>query len=263
MNRFNAPTEKIDFTLGNPGQKKVAVFSHERSGTHFLMNSIAQNFSYRSHPWWNFDQNLNLNFRKPAEIRTYFEDLEDQAILNILKSHHAVEFVAPVLEYLSAHFHLFYIYRDPRDVMLSFRKLVDHLEWYQGPDCSSIGNFIRSAPEGAMLRYQQQSAPNLLRRWANHVDGWLDFIEAHPHLPILPIAYEDLNLRFEATMQKVARFLNQPCTDIQRPSPYYKVILAGAGKVGNYKKELNEVDQQYILAQVEETIKRGRDLKEK
>ena len=62
--------------LGKINRKKAAVIGHERSGTHFLMNTLAYNFGYISAPWFNFDFELGINFHAP------------QAILNILKQMH-------------------------------------------------------------------------------------------------------------------------------------------------------------------------------
>ncbi len=45
----------INAKLGNILGKKGMVVSHERSGTHFLMNTLALNFGYIAKPWINFD----------------------------------------------------------------------------------------------------------------------------------------------------------------------------------------------------------------
>ena len=42
---------------------KVMVVSHERSGTHFLMNTIALNFDYISAPWINLDWETTYQVR--------------------------------------------------------------------------------------------------------------------------------------------------------------------------------------------------------
>jgi hypothetical protein len=40
----------VDPTYGPAGTRKIIVASHERSGTHFLMNTLADNFGYVSEP---------------------------------------------------------------------------------------------------------------------------------------------------------------------------------------------------------------------
>ena len=39
----------------DPREKKIIVFSHERSGTHFLMNTIGENFGYNNLQWIDID----------------------------------------------------------------------------------------------------------------------------------------------------------------------------------------------------------------
>ena len=47
----------------------VLVVSHERSGTHFLMNSIARGYGYTSTPWVDMDyDSMPINFFHPPAI---------------------------------------------------------------------------------------------------------------------------------------------------------------------------------------------------
>ena len=48
-------TEKNNLQLAPEDVKKAMIVSHERSGTHFLMNTLDKNFPYISQPWINFD----------------------------------------------------------------------------------------------------------------------------------------------------------------------------------------------------------------
>ena len=139
--------------------KKVMIVSHERSGTSFLINTIALNF----------DQYLpevdsegaiqrvdidgrNWNFADPDEMEKFLHDarFHDMPLANIFKSHHPREYFDPVWEYLLEQFHVFYIYRDGRDVMASFWRHVRKLGFLWGPMVFSVGEFMRAEPVGAV-----------------------------------------------------------------------------------------------------------------
>ncbi len=81
-------------------------------------------------------------------------------LANVIKSHHPVGFFSEILGEILDDFDLLYVYRDPRDVMLSLRKQIRFWDWHEGPGTETLQEFIRSAPSGRMMRYQQnQSHP--------------------------------------------------------------------------------------------------------
>ena len=77
----------------------VMVVSHERSGTHFLMNAIARACGYTSDPWVDLDwHSLLINYFSPENIAKTLRRLTDQHVASIIKSHHAIEFFDPILD---------------------------------------------------------------------------------------------------------------------------------------------------------------------
>ena len=48
----------LQLTVSDEPRRKVAVISHERSGTHFLMNTLAANCDLIAKPWWDLDLGL-------------------------------------------------------------------------------------------------------------------------------------------------------------------------------------------------------------
>ncbi len=221
---------EMNLHMGSNPQKKVAVVSHERSGTHFLMNTIARNYPYISAPWWNFDGELGLNFHGPQAITNYLRQAHDKPILNILKSHHPVGFFSEIKNYLSDQFHIFYIYRNPYHTLRSNWKIIKHFHlqgWEEGPDSATISDFIRSEPCGAMLRYQKRQAKNMVDRWRMHVEEWLDFATTNPELSLHLLSYEELNSDFHETVLKIGRCLEIPVPiETRRPDRKQNVIRA-------------------------------------
>lgn len=250
--------QEVVVKLGKPGKKKVAVIGHERSGTHFLMNTLSYNFGYISSPWFNFDFELGINFHAPGAILNILKQMHDKPVLNILKSHHPFEFFADFIDYFVDQFFVFYIYRDPRDVMVSNWKLINFFHtqgWDEGPKVETIGEFIRSQPRGAMLRYQKEQEPTVLHRWRTHVEGWMNYAEQNKDR-IMTIRYEDLNLNFEDTVRKIGKFVSQEVIDPKRPSRFENVIRPGKGKVGVYREYLSPEDNDFVLNAVGDTMKR-------
>src|SRR5262245_22507792 len=97
------------------------VVSHERSGTHFLMNTLAACYEYVSRPWVDLDWHvIPINYFYPPNISDALLSLASQSMANVVKSHHPAEFFAGELPRLTSRYIVFYIYRDPVGVMLSF-----------------------------------------------------------------------------------------------------------------------------------------------
>lgn len=243
-------------TLGPPGTHKVAVISHERSGTHFLMNTIALNFGYINRPWWNFDFEIGLNMHSSRNIRRYLQQADGQPLLNIFKSHHSFGFFTDIVDSFTTEFRVLYIYRDPRDVMASNWKLIQSFDWDEGPCTDDISTFLRAAPRGGMMRYQKIQEPTMLHRWKTHVEGWLECMESRGNDSILTLRYEDLNLAFETTLESIAGFLGKSVTSPQRPHKDTRVIGSGPGQVHNWKTVFNPGDNEYVLSQIGETMRR-------
>jgi tetratricopeptide (TPR) repeat protein len=204
----------------------VMVVSHERSGTHFLMNSLAACYEYVSAPRIDLDENdININYYSPITIRKTLLDLAARPVANIVKSHHAVEFFADELPRITQRYVVFYIHRDPVKVMLSFWRFIHQFEWLYGPKVADPCAFALAEPCGHMMRYQVRQLPNLISRWAAHVDGWLAAAKGQPR--IVPVRYEELDTRFEETVASFADVLGRKAVAIVRPARDVNVIAGG------------------------------------
>lgn len=241
-----------------PGKKKVIVVSHERSGTHFLMNSIEENFSYLAHPRIDLDVNLAINFYSRSQpIFFLMKTLHDKGVRNIFKSHHDADQLGPLLHYLSSQYHVFYIYRDPRDVMASFWRFINGCNANEnaGPSAKSVGAFMRAAPQGAMMRYQSQQAPTVLDRWKAHVEGWIGLPSpARDH--VVFVSYESLHFRFAETMQRIAARMGTTLTNPVRPIPNKNTIAPEPPGVGIHEPFFTAEDQAFVRQVAGDTMAR-------
>lgn len=205
----------------------VLVFGHERSGNHFLMNTLARAYGYIAKPWFNIDlQPHPINYFHPPSLRKLLLGPGAERIANVGKSHHAVEFFHSILGDLQDRYVIFYVHRDPVDVMLSFWSFIARWQWHEGPRRADPVDFALSEPEGQMLRYQMHQRRNLLDRWAAHVEGWTEVAKNKRRLMVVP--YRDLSERYAETVTRFADVLGELPRNLTPPSRSENVVT-GSG----------------------------------
>jgi hypothetical protein len=211
------------FPLPRPA---VMVVAHERSGTHFLMNTLAACYGYVSNPWIDFDQlEYNINYCSTIHVREQLLALAAASRERLVKSHHQAGFFAGELSRLAEQYVIFYICRNPVDVMLSYWRFMHRWPWFEGPKVPDPLTFARSEPCGFMMRYQLRQLPNLMLRWAVHVEGWLEAAAAEPR--VLVVRYEDLDANFAEVVQGFSCILGRPPQALVRPPRGVNVIPGG------------------------------------
>lgn len=219
---------KVDgnFSLFREMRPAAMVVSHERSGTHFLMNALAACYGYVTTPWIDFDrQTFNINYSYLPEVRDLLLALADRPVANVVKSHHAVEFFAGELQRLAERYVIFVVCRHPMAVMLSFWRFIHQWPWSEGPKTVDPLSFACAEPCGQILRYQMKQRPSMLLRWAAHVEGWLDAAAKQPRVVV--VRYEDLDANYEATVRGLAAHLGRSPQAVARPPRDYNVIPRG------------------------------------
>ncbi|WP_320677012.1 sulfotransferase domain-containing protein [Prochlorococcus sp. MIT 1300] len=194
----------------------LMVCSHERSGTHFLMNSINNSSEYTCNPFLDFDyHNLGnaINFFDSSQIadflvkiKSFKEGGKPFYMNSIIKSHFPIEFVK---EAVDQGMKIAYIYRDPYEVILSYWRFVCSLDWFEAPSTASPLELAKHIPEGRSQRYQLKTHANYFERWAYHVSSALIMAENNPNIWI--IFYEDLLERHSLTMKQLYSSLSLEC----------------------------------------------------
>jgi hypothetical protein len=204
----------------------IIVASHERSGTHFLINAVTRAYAYPAGSLLNFDnQPLNINFFEARRIADTIGEIATRAQSpTILKSHHPVAFFDGVLDEVLAHMPLFYIHRDPVDTMVSFWRFIHTWPWREGPRLADAVAFAAAEPEGRMMRYQVRQYRNLLARWAAHVEGWLAAAAKRPRLVV--VRYDALAGAYEETVRGFAPVLGPLSGTLVRPNRFANVVEA-------------------------------------
>ena len=222
---------------------KVIVVTHERSGTHFLMKALSYGFGYVSAPWIDFDYSpVNINFYSSSAIAGFFKQFQPYNVASLFKSHHNYAFFQAVIEEILREFVVFYIYRDPRDVMVSYWKMLGHWPWHEGPKTATCREFIRAEPSGQMMRYQYFQEKSVLDRWRSHVDGWTQSVPAGIRHRLCYVRFEDLHGHYERTLDGIGGFLGEKPVSYRRPSPRENVVFPSEGKVGAHREHFDQGD---------------------
>ena len=240
------------YTSFDRDRPSALVIGHERSGNHFLMNTLGRAYGYIVEPWFNLDQvPHHINYFQPSALHRLLMDAGNRRIANVGKSHHDANFFETIIAPIQRRYVVFYVHRDPVDVMLSFWRYIDRWQYREGPKRDDPVSFALAEPEGQMMRYQMHQRKNLLHRWAAHVDGWTQL--ANDQKRVVVVAYRDLKDRYEETMGRFAKLLGEIPRDSSPPSRSENVIV-GAEKAEppGARAELQRV----ALAEVGETMAR-------
>jgi hypothetical protein len=205
--------------------KKALVVSFPRSGTHFLINTLSMNFGYAGKGEYISLEPIAYNLYVAGnmlDLLRKFHQKDSRPIF--VKSHHDVEFFETKLSEIMEMYTVFYIYRNPEDVMESYRKHINGLPWLEGPKCETAEEFAESMPVGGMLRHQYQQYKTMTdKHWA-HVAGWNASLYRER---IVYVKYEDLNERFIDTVKEIGKQLGETPSGYARPDKDKDVIKDG------------------------------------
>ena len=230
--------KKIQFLSDANINKVIVVCSHERSGTHFLMNSIALNSHYSVEPFVDFDyMNLGdvINFHKSDHVSNFIKKIAfikkkdtRYGLSSLIKSHHPAYIFKNLFNSDDVIF--YYIYRNPIDTLISYWKFINHWDWHEGPKETNLIKFVKSPPEGQMQRYQKKSYHNIFARWANHVSEWVECSSKFKNIYL--VKYENLNNEFEETMKNVLKSIETHNVKINRP-PKENFVMTNQLKISD------------------------------
>ncbi|MDH5748473.1 MAG: sulfotransferase domain-containing protein [Rhodospirillales bacterium] len=252
---MNYPEQKkLSLQVFQEPRAKVFVFSHERSGTHFLMNALAQAFGYISNPQVDFDHSdANINFYYPLSIREYLAQFKGHPVANTFKSHHSFDFFSDLIEEVVEEFQVFYVYRNPLDVMVSLWRFIHKWEWHEGPKTDELADFIRMPPSGHMMRYQMYQQPTVLKRWESHVRGWVLEMPEQVRGRIIYVRFEDLLDRYAETLQGISHSMGREPFSLDKPG-LEETVMPFQGRSGYRDDYYTAADLAYVEEQIGKTL---------
>jgi hypothetical protein len=230
------------------------VISHERSGTHFVINTILKNafIKQRIHhigewfgPYDKFDDRFvhihNSNYK--------WKELHRKA--SIIKSHCDRDLFEAVYKKEK----VIYVLRDPRDTLTSWFHYLNRDEYYRNNPavsdhrCKSFSEFL-TRPISPFLRYSYSlhgNFSNVAERWASHVSGWLAMSDT------LVVRYEDLHQNYKPVLGHICEFLGLHPRRRTRSIGLHDApsILPRRGVVGDWQNMFSGSDEAFVRQAVE------------
>jgi hypothetical protein len=220
--------------------KKIIIASHERSGTHMLMNKICSCTQYNAEPWVDIDEKFIMELSKENA------SVQSDDSLQLYKTH----FIPDLLFETINEAKLFYIYRNPFDVMLSFWKYAQKYPDHAVP-ASSLSEFILSEPSGRGGIYNNNKHNSYIERWMDHVSLWLAAAKEKENIRCL--SYEKLVKYGDVYLHEELNLLGVSIKPLQkRESNFY---FSGA----DLKPKLEDI--KYAKTIIQDHIKNRRILK--
>ena len=220
----------ITHQQGNELKDQLLVTSHERSGTHFLMNSIDSSFKYYSSKnFINFDyQRLGsfLNFHSNKQLEDFFMNFYKNKNASIFKSHFNASFFENLNKDVIKKMKFIYIYRNLIQTMKSFWVFINNVKWNEGPKNNIFSEFCFEKPRGQLIRYDNFIGNNLIERYYYNLKSWIEFSNKHS---VLLINYNDLNKNYEKNLDKISEYINLPILEKNKfnRSDYFEVNFKG------------------------------------
>lgn len=226
--------------------KKLLVVSHERSGTHFIINAIAQN----SNGLYSENEISIQQKERASEIDTPSVDAVKESVApyigkftpHIFKSHHQYGFFEDWADELFEEFHVVYIVRDGRDVLNSCLHYFNQAPQNEFPNTESVTDLLDKAPGDFAFdrEYSLETENSFPERWANHFAGWM---AAHERVSF--VKYEDLEQRFDTAMAVLFSQIGiSTPKDWTRPGLDDRCVYPRKGKSGDWIHTFTRLDRE-------------------
>ena len=212
--------QSLEIYVSDQIRSPLVICSHERSGTHLLMNSLSKCTQYENKPYFDFDfHNLGgkINLFSHDEIDYFFRQIkkirsenDELCISSLIKSHFPIEFLGDkVLNSIK----IIYIYRNPVDLFTSYWKYLNSISYFLGPKTSTPLETAQHIPCGFSQRYQPQNYKNYFERWAMHVSNAFSLKDKYQNIQL--ISFNDIKNNHNMAVEKVCsdleiRLINQP-----------------------------------------------------
>lgn len=195
LNTLNLATFK---DIGKP----ILIVSHPRSGTHLTIDLLRKQFA-ECKSWKKQGEPLDRLYFALESFAPVNKPLSEKTALNILarakrpiiKTHSHPHFSylreqKPMwIDWLQEEADIYYVFRDGRSVLCS---LYLFMQSYEPEARCSFSEFIR----------QEQNGSNRIKKWANHIQAWIERPE------VTALRFEDIVKNPRLTLDKISNNSN-------------------------------------------------------
>lgn len=245
--------------------KPIIVITHERSGTHLLINCINYDIKGNFLTIGYTDNKEDFNLKSYKHIA--YKDVMSNAYIpnSVNKSHHQVEFMEDYLNFLFNKYKVIYVKRDIKDVLTSYYKFIPKPDETTFP---SFEEWVFSKPDVIGRKFLQPYAPdphiivepeNYVHRWFLHTNGWLKHKDK-----MLVVNYENMIKDYQNQKGRIESWIGKKIAD-KIPDVHDKSLPNFGpvkGKIGGYKEVMSEklaakIEDLLSLYNIKETNEKG------
>lgn len=225
--------------------KNILIVTHERSGTHLLINSI----NYK-----NNGDFISMGYIPPSsELFTmdkYITQVKRNVRYNnydadvVYKSHHQVEFFEDIIDELFERYKVIYVKRNPKDVLISYYYFLNkkqnpikgfpHFKDWIFMNPEKIGlSFVDENPDPHVIIQPK----NYIDRWFLHLNGWMKYKNR-----FLTVEYENMLNDFNNQKIIIEDYLGQKISDNlpDRNDKKLPNFVPNKGIIGYHKEFMDE-----------------------
>ena len=201
--------------------KPILVQTHERSGTHLVINLINyENFGKFATIGY-IPKQKGRTYSKKEYIDTVYKHIHVYAHMPdiVCKSHHQVQFMEDYIDFVLSNFKVIYVERNIFDVLWSYYKF---LFGKDREDIPTFDDWVFMKPSEVGQKYLLSSEnhlhgpdphiyvepTNYIQRWQWHKEGWLKYKDR-----LLHITYEDILQNFTETKEKIEEYIGRKISD--------------------------------------------------
>ncbi len=193
-------------------KKSILVVTHERCGTHLLINTI----NYKNNG--NFTAIGKLPSNKPHNLETYKDYVYKYTLMNVhdkdivSKSHHQIEFFEDK-DFLFSNYKVIYLKREVKDTLCSYHRFLNCDENYEPiKDFPLLEDWVFMNPKETGFKYfAGYPDPHVIIEPIDYIDrilihqkGWEEYKDN-----ILTISYEDVVSNYYTTKNIIEEYIEE------------------------------------------------------
>ena len=232
--------------------KNILVVTHERAGTHLVINLI----NYKNNgdfipigklPYTEKEYTLE-NYLKYATRSMLYQPYNSDIVF---KSHHQVQFFEKNIDKLFEYYNVIYVQRDIKDVLISYYKFLkeglsifpEFKDWIFMKPCDVGYKYFEKYPDPHIFI----EPSDYIDRYTIHLDGWMKYKDK-----LLVVHYEDILNDFETIKEKIENFIGREIADFipDLHDPNLPNFVPNKGIIGSYKEVMdddliNRINEEY------------------
>ena len=232
--------------------KNILVVTHERAGTHLVINLI----NYKNNgdfipigklPYTEKEYTLE-NYLKYATRSMLYQPYNPDIVF---KSHHQVQFFEKNIDKLFEYYNVIYVQRDIKDVLISYYKFLkeglsifpEFKDWIFMKPCDVGYKYFEKYPDPHIFI----EPSDYIDRYTIHLDGWMKYKDK-----LLVVHYEDILNDFETIKEKIENFIGREIADFipDLHDPNLPNFVPNKGIIGSYKEVMdddliNRINEEY------------------